>query len=131
MSTMTPNKYITYYMAHNGRSKVYPLIQAKVDELYVHMDEQQRKAIGLALYHSARCCHQQGYFRHYMVDIRPNSVEGQTHAETRAKLDESCRNLVRLYDPTTVTCWYGPLSNHVGSYSVGHAHHKKKAATRA
>jgi hypothetical protein len=128
---MTAHKYITYYMAHNGRSTMYPKIVRKVNELYAHMDEQQRSAIALALYHSGRCCHVQGYFRHYMVDIAPNSVEGQSAAETRALLDEDCMRLVRLYDPTTVTCWYGPMSNHEGAYSVGRQCHQSKAARRA
>jgi hypothetical protein len=131
MSKMTSHKYITYYMAHNGRSTNYPKIQAKVDELYAHMDERQRKAIALALYHSGRCCHLQGYFRHYMKDIAPNSIEGQSAAETRALLDEDCMRLVRLYDPTTVTCWYGPISNHKGAYSVGQQCHQARAARRS
>lgn len=130
MSTMTAYKYVTYYMAHNGRSIIYPQIQAKVDELYAHRNSRYRKALSLALYHSGRCCHRQGYFRWYMKDLKGNSVEGQTAEQTRALLDQDCRDLVGYYKESTVTCWYGPIANRDKAYEWGAAIHKKRAAVR-
>ena len=134
MSTMTSYKYVTYYMAHNGRSTIYPQIQAKVEELWADEPRKYRKALSLALYHSGRCCHRQGYFRWYMKDLKGNSVEGQTTEETRALLDQDCRKLVTYYEPTTVTCWYEVIRNQRTqdkAYEWGAIIHKKRAAVRA
>lgn len=110
MSKMTQYKYVTYHMAHSGNSKLYPKLLARVQDLYPQDRPRYQQAIALALYHSCRCCHRQGYVRWYM----------DNNLTSNARFME----LVSCYDDTTVSCWLWPVANHKAFLVIGKSAHK-------